>query len=392
MVPKFLHGPAGSGILLGMAALLAIIIANSPLSILYDKLISTPVVVQIGGLKIAKPLLLWVNDGLMAVFFFIVGLELKRECIEGELSELSKIIMPAIGAIGGMVVPAIIYLSINYQDPSAINGWAIPAATDIAFALGVLALVGSRLPVSLKIFLTSLAVFDDIGAIIIIAIFYTSKIDMASLLIAAACIGALSLINRKGVVKKSPYIFIGLIMWIALLKSGVHATLGGVILALFIPMTPHKTNSDRSPLKDFENDLHTSVVYFILPIFAFCNSGLSFAGMTRESVLHPVPIGIALGLFIGKQVGVFGFCWLAIKCKLTQLPTGMTIRHLYGVAALTGIGFTMSLFIGSLAFHQAGMVQSFDERLGIIVGSICSGLLGYWVLKSTLPKNHESKS
>ena len=381
-----LHSDAGGGILLGMAAIAAIIIANTPLAWLYNELINTQVRLQIGALDIAKPLLLWVNDGLMAVFFFLIGLELKRECIDGELSEIKKVILPAIGAVGGMAVPAAVYLMFNYDDPIAVNGWAIPAATDIAFALGVLALVGSRVPTSIKIFLTSLAVFDDVGAIVIIALFYTQKINMTALLIAAACILILWVMNRKNIMDKSPYLIIGTVMWVALLKSGVHATLGGVLLALFIPMTRENRSPSNCMLSSFEEDLHHSVTYIILPIFAFCNSGLALLNMSSDAVFHSVPIGIACGLFFGKQIGVFGFSYLAIKLGFTEMPKGMTVRHLYGVSLLTGIGFTMSLFIGALAFNVDAADKVFDERLGILVGSFFSGVAGYLVLKSSPPK------
>ncbi len=366
-----------------VAAVLAIIMANSPLVFLYDKLIEIPVVVKIGALEIAKPLLLWVNDGLMAVFFFLVGLELKREFLEGELSDKKKIILPGIGAVGGMAIPALIYLAFNYDDPTAISGWAIPAATDIAFALGILSLLGSKVPTSLKVFLTSLAIFDDVGAIIIIALFYTSQISFTALLVALVCMVLLFIINKKGVTDKSVYILIGVVMWVALLKSGVHATLAGVILAMFIPMTS-KTEPEVSPLRSLEHDLHSAVAFIILPIFAFFNSGLTLLGMGVDEIFHSVPLGIAAGLFFGKQIGVFFFCWIGIKLKLTELPKDISWTSLYGTAILCGIGFTMSLFIGSLAFEESGVNLLFDERLGIIIGSLISGLFGYFILRSSL--------
>ena len=378
---RVLSGGASGGILLGMAAILAIIVANSPLEVWYGLLISTPVVVQIGALEIAKPLLLWVNDGLMAVFFFLVGLELKRECIEGELNHWTKALLPGIGAIGGMIVPAIVYLIFNYDDPVARNGWAIPAATDIAFALGVLSLLGPRVPISLKIFLTSLAIFDDIGAILIIAFFYTSEISVTSLLVSALVLCGLWIMNQRGVERKAPYILLGVVMWVAVLKSGVHATLAGVALALFIPMKPTERYAKGSALKSLEHDLHLPVTFWILPIFAFCNSGINLSGLGLDNVTHQVPLGIALGLFVGKQVGVFGFSWAALKLGVAKPPAGMTPLHLYGLALLTGIGFTMSLFIGALAFKDIGVAREFDERLGILLGSLISGILGYIVLK-----------
>jgi NhaA family Na+:H+ antiporter len=366
-----------------LAAVLAVVFANSPLHPYYALLLDTPVEVRIGALEIAKPLLLWINDGLMAVFFFLVGLELKRELIEGDLSDKRNIILPGMGAIGGMAAPALIYLYFNINDPMAVRGWAIPAATDIAFALGVLSLLGSRVPTSLKIFLTSLAIFDDIGAILIIAFFYTSSISLAALAVSAGCIIALAYLNNRNVEAKSLYLAIGTVMWVALLKSGVHATLAGVILAMFIPIRS-KTNADYSPLKDMESDLHSVVAFIVLPVFAFANAGIRFIGVGAEHLFHSVPMGIALGLFLGKQIGVFGLCWLTIRLGISALPKGMSWRALYGTAALCGIGFTMSLFIGSLAFEETGINQMFDERLGIILGSVASGIVGYLILRASL--------
>jgi NhaA family Na+:H+ antiporter len=264
-----------------------------------------------------------------------------------------------------------------------VKGWAIPAATDIAFALGVLTLLGSRVPTSIKIFLTSLAIFDDIGAILIIAFFYTSKISTVSLLVVALCIPILFYLNKRNIISKSPYLLIGIIMWVAMLKSGVHATLAGVVLAMFIPIRSNK-NPDYSPLKSMEHDLHTVVAFFVLPIFAFANAGINIQGISLDQVMHGVPLGIALGLFIGKQVGIFGLCWLAIKLNITRLPQGMSWLSLYGTSALCGIGFTMSLFVGSLAFEETGINLLFDERLGIIIGSLASGILGYVLLRISL--------
>jgi len=385
-ITRFFKMGASGGILLMASAALAIVFANTPLDVYYEMLLSTPVSVQIGGLVIAKPLLLWINDGLMAVFFFLVGLELKRELMEGELSNIRSVILPGVGAIGGMLFPALIYLYFNYDDNVAAQGWAIPAATDIAFALGVLGLLGSRIPVSLKIFLTSLAIFDDIGAILIIALFYTSKISLVALLVAGLCIPVLAILNRRGVTAKSPYILIGVIMWVAMLKSGVHATLAGVILAMFIPMRSKK-DPQKSPLKTLEHDLHHLVAFFILPVFAFANAGIDLGGVTADQVFHGVPMGIAAGLFIGKQVGIFGLCWVVIKLKWASIPKGMNWKSLYGTALLCGIGFTMSLFIGSLAFEETGVNLIFDERLGIIIGSLISGILGYFILKSSFRKD-----
>ena len=385
---NFLRLESAGGIILMLAAVLAIVLANSPLHPYYDLLIDTPVEIRIGALEIAKPLLLWINDGLMAIFFFMVGLELKREFIEGELSDKKNIILPGFGALGGMLIPAIIYVYFNSDDKIALQGWAIPTATDIAFALGILSLLGSRVPTSLKVFLTSLAIFDDVGAIIIIAVFYTAQISTLSLMIVLCCIPLLFWINRKNPASTSIYIMVGVVMWVAMLKSGVHATLVGIILAMFIPMRS-KTDPNYSPLKRMERDLHSLVAFIVLPVFAFANAGISFSGIGTEQLLHGVPLGIALGLLIGKQVGVFGFCWLAIKLNLTQLPKEISWASLYGTAALCGIGFTMSLFIGSLAFEETTVNQLFDERLGIILGSLASGIIGYLVLKNSLPKTND---
>ncbi len=381
----FFKTESGGGILLMMAAVLAILIANSPLFPLYQLIIDTPVEIRIGALQISKPLLLWINDGLMAIFFFLVGLELKRELLEGELSQLSSVVLPAIGAVGGMLVPAFIYWWFNGHNENLLAGWAIPAATDIAFALGILSLLGSRVPTSLKIFLTSLAIFDDIGAIVIIALFYTSKLSLGALLVVAICLPILAILNRRNVVSFTPYLLIGVIMWIAMLKSGVHATLAGVLLAAFIPLKD-KANPTFSPVKALEHDLHSMVAYVVLPIFAFANAGISLAGVGLDQLMHSVPLGIASGLFVGKQIGIFVLCGLAIKLGISKMPSGMSWSSLYGVAALCGVGFTMSLFIGSLAFEETGIDMIFDERLGIIVGSIASGLLGYFILNKGLPK------
>ncbi len=382
-VESFFKQESAGGILLMIAAVSAVIIANSPLEGYYNAWLNIPVAIQIGALQVAKPLLLWINDGLMAIFFLLVGLELKREVKEGELSKPSNIVFPAIGAVGGMVIPALIYFWFNKDDPFATRGWAIPAATDIAFALGILALLGSRVPVSLKIFLTSLAIFDDVGAIMIIAIFYTSEISFTALMVAAVCSGILLMMNLRGASALSRYLLVGIIMWFAMLKSGVHATLAGVLLAMFIPMKSRK-EPDRSPLKSLEHDLHGAVAFMILPIFALANAGIDLEGMSMDQVLHPVPLGIALGLFVGKQIGIFGLCWLAIKAGFAKLPSGMNYTRLYGVSLLCGVGFTMSLFIGSLAFDIPGHTPDFDERLGIILGSIMSGTLGFFVLKWSL--------
>ncbi len=386
-IRNFLKMESAGGIILIAAAFLAMLIANSPLKVYYDLLLDVPVEVRVGALQIAKPLVLWVNDGLMAVFFFLVGLELKREVVEGELSTLSKVMLPAVGALGGIVVPVAIFVWFNQGDPASMQGWAIPAATDIAFALGILMLLGKRVPVSLKVFLVSLAIFDDLGAIAIIALFFTIDLSYISLGVAEVCLVVLGVFAWKRVSVLTPYILVGVIMWIAVLKSGVHATLAGVALAAFIPMRDAK-DPNHSPLKELEHDLHHIVAFGVLPIFAFVNAGVSFAGMGISDLLHPVPLGIAAGLFIGKQVGVFSFCAIAIKLGFARLPEGTGWSALYGVSILAGVGFTMSLFIGGLAFEnvQMDLDMLFDERLGIIVGSLLSGILGYLVLRKVLPR------
>lgn len=383
---RFLRLESAGGILLMLAAVLALVFANTPLKSIYDLLLDTPVQVRVGALDIAKPLLLWINDGLMAIFFFLVGLELKRELAEGELSDKRNIILPGVGAIGGMLVPALVYAYFNFDDPVAMQGWAIPAATDIAFALGILSLLGSRVPVSLKVFLTSLAIFDDMGAILIIALLYTANISLLSLLVVAACVPLLVWFNRSGQESKSLYVAVGVVMWVAMLKSGVHATLAGVILAAFIPLKS-KSDPDYSPLKTLEHDLHSLVAFFVLPVFAFANAGIRFADVGLNQLLHPVSMGIAAGLFLGKLVGVFGLCWLVVKLGVVRYPQGMNAARLFGTAALCGVGFTMSLFIGSLAFEESGVNLLFDERVGIIAGSLLSGLLGYFWLNACLDRD-----
>ena len=388
----FSNNTAG-GILLIIAAIMAMIVANSPLAPYYNMLIKTPVVISVGSFVIAKPLLLWINDGLMALFFLAVGLELKREIIEGELSEPKKIILPLLGAIGGMVVPALIYIAFNYQNPVALNGWAIPTATDIAFALGVLMLLGKGVPVGLKMFLVSLAIFDDIGAIVIIALFYSSDLSMTALSVAAVVIFLLYLMNRRGVTEITSYAILGLILWIAVLKSGVHATLAGVILSFFIPLNTSKKDAIvRSPLKQLEHDLDRTVTFVILPLFAFTNASVILSNVTFESLLHPIPLGVALGLFVGKQVGIFSFCYIGVKLGIAHLPKEMNWKLLYGISLIAGIGFTMSLFIAALSFEKTGVNLLFDERLGILTGSILSGVAGYFVLKSALKKHHKERN
>jgi NhaA family Na+:H+ antiporter len=375
---RFFQLEAASGLLLIAAAVMALIINNSPLSYLYSGLLDVPVAVQVGALNIAKPLLLWINDGLMALFFLLIGLEVKREVVDGHLSKPAQVILPATAAVGGMVVPALIYWFINRDNPAAVAGWAIPTATDIAFALGVLALLGKRVPVSLKLFLMTLAIIDDLGAIIVIALFYSGTLSSVSLLLAAACLVALVAMNRLGVVKLGPYMIVGLILWVCVLKSGVHATLAGVALALCIPLRTR--NAETSPLLSLEHALHPWVAYAILPIFAFANAGVSLAGMSVDSFTHPVPMGIAVGLLLGKTVGVFGLSWLAVKLRLAALPEGAGWGQILGVAILCGIGFTMSLFVGSLAFAPGSSDYAGMDRMGILTGSFFAAVIGYAVI------------
>ncbi len=386
-IRNFLQMESTGGLVLMVGAALALVAANSPLADYYDLFIETSVEVRIGRLEIAKPLLLWVNDGLMAVFFFLVGLEVKREILEGELSRPSTVLLPALGAVGGIVAPVGLYVLFNHGDPVGLNGWAIPAATDIAFALGILMILGKRVPVSLKVFLVSLAIFDDLGAIVIIALFYSSKLSMSALIVASLCLLILGYLNWRHVSAVPAYVLVGIVMWVAVLKSGVHATLAGVVLAMFIPMRS-KEEPERSPLTELEHDLHTVIAFGVLPLFAFVNAGISFAGMSFADLVHPVSLGIAAGLFVGKQLGVFLFCLVAIKVGMAKLPDGASWGSLYGVAILSGVGFTMSLFIDTLAFQNlpADAVFDFDARLGILLGSLASGVLGYIVLDRTLPK------
>jgi NhaA family Na+:H+ antiporter len=372
-------GEAGLGIILILSTILALFLANSPFSSFYSQFLDTPIKIQFANFEIAKPLILWVNDGLMAVFFFLVGLEVKREVLEGTLSSISKVILPAIAAIGGMAMPAVIYLLINYNDPIAFKGWAIPTATDIAFALGVLALLGKRIPTSLKVFLMALAIIDDLGAIIIIALFYTTDLSITSLIIASFAIIGLFLLNFFNVTRKSFYILFGIILWASVLKSGVHATLAGVILAIFIPL---KEIEGKSMLKEFEHELHGFVSYFVLPLFAFVNAGIDLRGLDIQTLFTGAPLGVMLGLFLGKQLGVFGFSMLAIKLKIAKMPDGITLRKFYGVSVLTGIGFTMSLFIDSLAFGDASLFN-YADKLAILLGSFLSGVAGYLILRKS---------
>ena len=369
---NLLHHPAFPGVLLFLVAVAALAMANSPWAGWYDRLLLTPAAVAIGDLGIHKPLLLWINDGLMAVFFFLVGLEIKREVVSGELSSVRKMALPVVAALGGMTAPALIYAALNRGTPE-IAGWAIPAATDIAFALGVLALLGSRVPKPLKLFLLSLAIVDDLGAIVVIALFYTADLSLASLGVAAAGLAALFVLNRTNVVSRTPYVLIGLVIWVGVLKSGVHATLAGVLVALFIPMSGG--GGRRSPLEDLEHDLQPWVAFLILPLFAFMNAGVSLEGVDIGFVFDPLPLGVALGLFLGNQAGILGFVFLAEKANLCRRPEGVTWPQIYGVALIAGVGFTMSLFIGTLAFDDP--MHAVGVRIGVLLGSMVSGIVGF---------------
>jgi Na+:H+ antiporter, NhaA family len=377
-IREFFRLEAAGGILLVLASALGLLMANSPLEHYYHALLETKAEVRIGDFAIAKPFTLWINDGLMAVFFLLVGLEIKRELMEGELSSREQAILPALAAIGGMAVPAGIYVLLNHGVPENLNGWAIPSATDIAFSLGVMTLLGSRVPLSLKVLLTAIAIFDDLGAIIIIAVFYSTDLSVVSLSLAATALAILLFLNLRGVRSIAAYVAIGILLWVCVLKSGVHATLAGVALATAIPLSADL--SGHSPLKSMEHGLHSWVAYGVLPIFGFANAGVSFSGMGLTSILDPIALGIALGLFLGKQAGVFGTIWLAIRTGIAGLPQGATWAQIYGMSVLCGIGFTMSLFIGSLAWDHSDFYPQI--RVGVLGGSLASAVLGYLLLRA----------
>jgi NhaA family Na+:H+ antiporter len=383
---KFVHHEASGGVMLLIAAMLALLLANSPLSSLYGALLDTHLSIKVGGWGVDKNLLHWINDGLMAIFFFHVGLEIKRELVEGELSTVKQAALPALGALGGMIVPALIYIWINSADPHALAGWAIPTATDIAFAVGVLALVGSRIPPSLKIFLLALAIIDDLGAILIIAFFYTYNLSLAALLLAGVGVLGLIVLNRRGVMSTAAYVLVGFFVWLCVLKSGVHATLAGVITAFAIPLTPltdgGRTTSE-SLASRLQESLHPWVNFGVLPAFAFANAGVSLAGLTMGKLVSPIPLGIALGLLVGKAVGVYGFSFAAIAVGAGSRPEGASWMQLFGVSVLAGIGFTMSLFIGMLAFPEPQYAA--DIRIGVLSGSLCAALIGYFILRRAQP-------
>jgi NhaA family Na+:H+ antiporter len=376
---SFMDSEASGGLILMAAAVLALVVANSALAPLYFGALGT----YIGPLS----LLHWINDLLMAVFFLLVGLEIKREVLDGQLASWSNRALPGIAALGGMIVPALIYLAFNYSDPAAARGWAIPAATDIAFALGVLSLLGSRVPTSLKVFLTALAIIDDLGAVAIIAVFYTGSISTLDLGLAALVIAGLILMNQMGVMRLWPYLLAGAVLWVLVLRSGVHATVAGVLLAFTIPLKPAPGRPDdlaHSPLHQLEHSLHGLVAFLIIPIFGFANAGVSFAGVTLATLGNNLTLGVAMGLFFGKLFGVFGFAVMAIRSGVAELPMGASWTQLLGVSLLCGIGFTMSLFIGLLAFANDPLLQD-AVKIGILMGSLAAGLAG-WLLLRAAPR------
>ncbi|MHB8495984.1 MAG: Na+/H+ antiporter NhaA [Casimicrobiaceae bacterium] len=375
LIAEFLRLEAAAGLVLMTAAAAALVLANSPAAPLYHAVLSA----EIGLPGASLSVLLWINDGLMAIFFLLIGLEIKRELLAGELSSIKRALLPGIAALGGMIVPAMIYVAFNWHDPATLRGWAIPAATDIAFALGVLAIIGSRVPTSLKVFLTALAILDDLAAIVIIGLFYTAHVSGVALGLAAAGLALLFAFNGFGVRHLAPYLIVGLFVWGAVLASGVHATLAGVAVALMIPMRGVGATEEDSPLHRLEHRLHPWVVYGILPIFGLSNAGLSFSGLSPAALFTTVPIGIAAGLFVGKQVGVVAAAWLAVKRGWADWPEGSIPVQIYGIAVLCGVGFTMSLFIGGLAFTSDELQN--QVKLGVFGGSVIAALVGFLVLR-----------
>ncbi len=378
-IKRFIAWESSAGLLLMIMALIALLVSNSPLAKNYADLLSLNLSFSLGKLSLSKPLILWVNEGIMTIFFLLVGLEIKREFLEGELRDFKHCSLPIFAAVGGMALPAAIYVFINWGNEYALHGWAIPAATDIAFALGVLSLLGTRVPSSLKIFLSAIAILDDIGTIIIIAVFYTAELSMTSLVLASCCMCILFILNRAKVYKFTPYALVGIAMWLCVLESGVHATLTGIILALFYPIRD-PSQEDYSPLREMEKAIHPWVAFGILPLFAFANAGVSFKGVTLETLIKPVPLGIICGLFLGKQLGVFSVSWIAIRSGIAKLPKNSTWSQFYGVTILCGIGFTMSLFIGTLAFAHSSIDYHVWLRIGVLTGSLLSAVLGLLVL------------
>ena len=383
---------AAPGLVLIAAATLAMLFSNSGLSHWYEAVLAMPIELRVGALGIAKPLVLWVNDGLMAIFFFLVGLEIKREVIEGELSSPSRRLLPAVAALGGMVVPSAIYPALNPADPVALDGWAVPAATDIAFALGVLILLGNRVPASLKTFLLAVAIVDDLGAVLIVALFYTADLSAGMLAAAGVGVAVLVVLNRAGVRTLAPYVLVGTAIWVCVLKSGVHATLAGVITALCVPMGGRDGDDHRSPLKTAEHALQGWVAWGVIPVFAFANAGVALSGVALSTFGHSVPLGITAGLFFGKAIGIFSACVLAIRVFGAPLPSGASWLQLFGVSVLGGIGFTMSLFIGSLAFEHAPPEYMKLVKLGVLMGSCLSAVVGVAILLAATRHQGQNRS
>jgi NhaA family Na+:H+ antiporter len=382
---KFIRYEASAGILLLIAFIAALAVDNTGWSRYYQQIWATHLHISVGNFKLDKSILMWINDGLMSLFFLLVGLELKREMITGELSSLRDAMLPAIAAIGGMLMPALIFLGLTYPNYNFMKGWTIPTTTDIAFSLGVLMLLAKRIPASLKIFLTALAIFDDIGAIIIIAVLYTNSLSVTMLSVSVCIFLVLFFLNRLSVQKSWPYVFFGCLLWLCVLKSGVHATLAGIILAALIPAK--KTDGKPSKmLKSWEQALHPFVAYWVLPVFAFANGGVRFSDMQLNTLWSGVTLACALGLFFGKQIGIGGFSWLAVKCCWLKLPESMSMKGIWGVGIVAGIGFTMSLFIASLAFAEGGSDMISKIRVGVMVGSLLSGIGGYFFLKTVYKK------
>jgi NhaA family Na+:H+ antiporter len=379
-IAEFMRLESSSGIVLFIVAVFALIVANSPFSDLYYEFFHDPIVLQFGQWQMSTNLILWINDLLMAIFFFLVGLEIKREIYEGELNSLAKVSLPGIGALGGIVFPALFYVVLNWHDPIAMRGWAIPTATDIAFALGIMALLGDRVPVTAKLFLMALAIFDDIAAIVIIAAFYTEDLSWIALAGVVITVIAVTIVNRLRISRLLPYMLIGAVMWALFLASGIHPTIAGVLLAFAIPLKCHK-NPEYSPLHFLEEKLHPWVAFIILPIFCFANAGVSFSGTPMSELFSEVPLGIILGLFVGKQLGIFGTTWLAVKMGWAPMPKGANFKALYGAALICGVGFTMSLFIGNLAFTDPTSDYPALVRFGVFAGSMLSGLMGYLFLR-----------
>jgi Na+/H+ antiporter nhaA len=385
LIQRFLKLESAGGILLLFSAAVAMLLANSPLSSQYNDFLNLPVSLQIGSFSINKTLIHWINDGFMAVFFVLVGMEVKKELFEGALSSYQQAIFPAIAAVGGMIVPALVYWFIAKQDPSLANGWAIPMATDIAFALGIMALLSKQVPLPLKIFLLALAIIDDLGAIVVIALFFSHELSVQALIFSGISILTLVLLNRFRVSALCAYMVIGAILWASVLKSGVHATLAGVIIGFCIPL---KGKKGERPLHDFEHILAPWSSFVILPLFAFANAGVSFDGIDVSMISSPLLLAIACGLIIGKPVGVFGFSYISVKLGLAKLPDGINFKQIFAVAVLCGIGFTMSMFLASLAFDaDAGESVNTLSRLGILLGSTVSATLGYLFLKQTTKLN-----